>query len=72
MKSRRQRQLAARHQGLSRAGRADEQDAPGNTRPQALEFLPRFQKFDHFTKVFLGFIYSGHVIEGNRGTVGRE
>ena len=59
----------AGEQGFARAGRADQQHALGDARAQSQEALREFQEFDHFFQLSLGFIHTGHVVEGYGRTI---
>jgi hypothetical protein len=55
----------ARGQGLSGAGRADQEHAARNPPAQALELLGIAQELDDLLQVFLGLVDAGNVLEGD-------
>jgi hypothetical protein len=44
---------------------AHQQNAFGNSAAQPGEFFRVFQKFDNFSQLLLGFIDTGHILEGH-------
>ena len=53
----------AREKSLTRAWRANQQNALGNAPAKFLKLLRVLQEFDDFLQLFLGFIGSGNIFE---------
>src|SRR5450755_1541766 len=56
-----------RDQCLASAGRADQQDAFGSTRPHGGKAIGIFQKFDNLLQFHLGLFDTGHILKKHRG-----
>jgi hypothetical protein len=59
-------------EGLTRAGRADEQHAAGDAAAEALELLRIAQEFHDLLQVLLGLVDARHVLEGHAAMGLRE
>ena len=60
------------HQRLARAGRADQQDAARDARPERVELLGIFEELDDFLELRLGLVDAGHVVERDDRLVAEE
>ncbi len=59
-------------QGFARAGRADQQHALRDARPELDEFLRFLQELDYFLQFILGFVDPGYIFEGDGGMFAAE